>query len=180
MCTLCVNRSLSAGESGKIRFILAWYVPRCTAYWAPCTDENGREISWKNYYAVLWNSAVHAAADALARWDDLYTRSDAFRRALFSSSLDEAVIDAAASNLSTLKTATCLRLEDGSFWGWEGVSERSGSCPGTCTHVWNYAYALPFLFPALERSVREMDYRRNQFPDGAMCFRTESDTTEAT
>jgi hypothetical protein len=46
-----------------------------------------------------------------------------------------------------------------------------GSCEGSCTHVWNYAYALPFLFPRLERSMREADYAYNLRPDGGMAFR---------
>lgn len=64
-----------------------------------------------------------------------------------------------------------LRLEDGSFYGFEGCNVTSGSCEGSCTHVWNYAYALPFLFPALERSMRDLDYRYNLHPDGRMGFR---------
>ncbi len=171
MATLCVDRTLAANEKGSVRFILAWYVPRRINTWYPYKDASGNDVSWKNYYAVLWNDATHIAEDGLRRWDELYARTDAFRRALFASTLDSAVIDAAASNLAVLKSPTCLRLEDGSFWGWEGVMESYGSCPGTCTHVWNYAYALAFLFPSLERSIREMDYRYNMLPDGALCFR---------
>jgi hypothetical protein len=37
--------------------------------------------------------------------------------------------------------------------------------------VWNYAYALPFLFPKLERSMRELDFKYNQRDDGGMAFR---------
>ena len=55
-----------------------------------------------------------------------------------------------SANLAVLKTPTVMRLEDGSFYGWEGLHETAGSCEGSCTHVWNYAYALPFLFPKLE------------------------------
>ena len=81
------------------------------------------------------------------------------------------VLDAVSANISILKTSTCLRLEDGAFYGWEGCHANSGCCEGSCTHVWNYAYAMPFLFPNLERSLRELDYRYNQRADGGMSFR---------
>ena len=55
-----------------------------------------------------------------------------------------------------------LRLEDGTFYGWEGLHLDEGCCEGSCTHVWNYTYALHFLFPDLERSMRNLDYRYNQ------------------
>jgi len=81
------------------------------------------------------------------------------------------VIDAAAANLSILRTPTALRLTDGTFYAFEGLNPREGSCEGNCTHVWNYAQALPFLFPALERSMREADYRNNMDAAGGMSFR---------
>ncbi len=64
-----------------------------------------------------------------------------------------------------------MRLEDGTFYGFEGCHPAAGCCEGSCTHVWNYAQALPFLFPQLERSMREADYRYNLRPDGGMAFR---------
>jgi len=81
-------------------------------------------------------------------------------------------LEALSSQLSILKSPTCLRFEDGRFWGWEGCSNTSGCCPGTCTHVWNYAQAPAWLFPQLERSVREQHFELNMDPDtGRMCFR---------
>jgi hypothetical protein len=80
-------------------------------------------------------------------------------------------MDAVSSQISILKTTTCLRLEDGTFYAWEGCNPDSGCCQGTCTHVWNYAQALPWLFPSLARSVREADYAFNQQLDGHMTFR---------
>ncbi|UCG87364.1 MAG: hypothetical protein JSW71_02125, partial [Gemmatimonadota bacterium] len=56
------------------------------------------------------------------------------------------------STVSNLATTTCQWWQDGRFWAYEGC----GCCHGTCGHVWNYAHALARLFPALERSVREM------------------------
>ena len=94
-----------------------------------------------------------------------------FAGALASSALPEPVKDAVSANLSVLKTPTVLRLEDGSLWGWEGCNERTGSCEGSCQHVWNYAYALPYLFPDLERSLRENTVKYALMPSGATKFR---------
>src|SRR3989304_569271 len=66
----------------------------------------------------------------------------------------------------------CILLEDGSFFGFEGVSDQGGCCPMNCTHVWNYEQTLAFLFPQLERSMRETDFLHNTLPNGYMTFRT--------
>ena len=82
--------------------------------------------------------------------------------------MPQEVIDAASANLSVLKSPTVLRLEDGSFYGWEGVAETMGLCEGTCAHVWNYAYAMCFLFPDLERSIRENELKYSTDKNGRM------------
>jgi non-lysosomal glucosylceramidase len=46
-----------------------------------------------------------------------------------------------------------------------------GSCEGSCTHVWNYKQALAWLFPALERTLRETEFAYNQLPNGGLTFR---------
>jgi hypothetical protein len=38
-------------------------------------------------------------------------------------------------------------------------------------HVWNYAQALPYLFPSLARSIHAQQFRLNMAEDGRMCFR---------
>ena len=165
--TLCVKQMVPAGESVRIRFILSWNYPNNYTYWNP----NYKHITWKNYYAVLFSSAQESAAYGLANWDRLYGETKRFKDELYACSLPDVVIEAISATMSVLKTATVLRLEDGSIYGWEGLHKNVGSCEGTCTHVWNYAYVLPFLFPKLERSIRNLDYRYNQDESGRMQFR---------
>ncbi|MEM3047525.1 MAG: GH116 family glycosyl hydrolase, partial [Candidatus Bathyarchaeia archaeon] len=127
--------------------------------------------TWRNYYATVFEDSGRTAVYSLQNWDRLYRETYEFKEALFSSTLPSYVIDAVSANISILKTPTVMRLEDGSLYGWEGCHPSSGCCEGSCTHVWNYAYALPFLFPKLERSMRSLDYRYNQREDGRMSFR---------
>ena len=65
-------------------------------------------------------------------------------------------------------------MEDGTFYRFEGVRADEGCCEGCRTHVWNYANVLPFLpflFPDLERSMRDADFLYNAGEDGGMTFR---------
>lgn len=156
----------------NVRFVLSWNVPNNYNYWDPYTDDDGNDIIWKNYYATIFKNSKHTAEYAFLNWDMLYGKTKAFCDALHSSTLDPAIIDAASSTLSVLKSPTVLRLEDGTFYGWEGVHQNAGSCEGTCTHVWSYAYALCFLFPDLERSIRDTEFKYDTEENGDMTFRT--------
>ncbi len=169
--TVMGTRTIKSGETHKMRFILSWNAPNNYNYWNECKNEDGSHKTWKNYYKTKFENSYETAKYCLENWDDLYNRTDKFRKALYSSSLDKSVIDAAAANLSVLKSPTVLRLEDGTFYGWEGVHPQEGSCEGTCQHVWNYAYALCFLFPELEKSIRDMELKFNTSEDGEMQFR---------
>ena len=153
--TVVASVQMKAKERKKIRFVLSWNAPTQYNYWSPFRDENGKDITWKNYYATKFDDSLATATYALSNFDDLMSKTQRFTDSLQNSSLPDFVIDAISANLSVLKSPTVLRLEDGSLWGWEGVHDRIGLCEGTCQHVWNYAYALPFLFPELERSMRE-------------------------
>lgn len=170
-CALMTFCTLPPQETRNFRFVLSWNVPNNYNYWTPVKDESGHDVVWKNYYATLFEDSVSSAKYSLTEWDRLFGETDEYRRAIFESTLDSAVIDAAASTLSVIKSPTVLRLQNGEFYGWEGTYEDFGSCEGTCQHVWNYAYALCFLFPSLERSIRNLEFDYCTNDDGEMQFR---------
>jgi hypothetical protein len=64
-----------------------------------------------------------------------------------------------------------MRQADGRLWSWEGCGDSWGCCHGSCTHVWNYAQAVPHLFPSLERTLRETEFRVSQDARGHQTFR---------
>ena len=152
----------------KICFVIAWNVPVAYNYWKPRQDEC---TTWRNYYATQFQNSLETAKYAMERFSLLRDQTVSFANTLQSCTLPASVKDAISANLSVLKTPTALRLEDGSFWGWEGCQETAGSCYGTCQHVWNYAYAMPYLFPKLERSMRENTLNYALVESGATSIR---------
>jgi len=80
-------------------------------------------------------------------------------------------MEAVAANLTIVKSPTVLRQYDGRLWNWEGCGDDGGCCHGSCTHVWNYAQAMPHLFPTLERSLRNTEFCENQNIAGHQGFR---------
>lgn len=85
--------------------------------------------------------------------------------------LDADVIESLVSAITVIRSNTCFRVEDGRFFGWEGCFDQAGGCAGTCTHVWNYAQALAFLFPELEISARRTEFLEETDEEGNMAFR---------
>jgi uncharacterized protein (DUF608 family) len=174
VASLAVRINVAPGKTHKVRFIISWNHPDNYNDWNEhegTKNKDGSFVTWKNYYALLFKDSMECASYGMQNWDRLENETHSFSDALFSSALPEEALDAVTANISLLKSPTVWRLEDGTLYGWEGVMTDQGSCEGSCTHVWNYAYALPFLFPALERSMREADYKYNLREDGGMPFR---------
>ena len=173
---LAVHFSLLPGETKTVRFIITWHMetPRendWNQFMNDRAEKNNIPLTWKNYYSTKWKNSGASAEELTARFDELRNGTFLFRDLLHRSDLDPAVIDGASACLSTLKSPTCLRLEDGTLWGWEGVGTSWGSCEGSCMHVWNYAMAACFLFPGLERSMRESHLKYSVDELGAAHFR---------
>lgn len=168
MCTLAAKVSLMPGEKKEIRFLMTWYYPNFVKYW----DEHEEKPMWHHEYVRRFADAGEVRDYCFKNFDMLYGKSAAFRDALLAMTLPEAAVEAAVDNLSVLKSPTCLRLENGEFYAFEGTAAHAGSCEGTCDHVWGYQYAVPFLFPKFARQMLEIDYTYNMKESGEMLFRT--------
>ena len=166
MATLAAHIRLAPGESRNVRFVMTWYYPNFEKYW-----DKARPV-WKHEYCRRFSSSMDVMQYCFGRFDDLWRRSKRFEEAMFASTLPEVCREAAAFNLEVFKSPTCLRLENGEFWAFEGTTATDGSCEGTCDHVWGYQYALAYLFPRLARQILETDYDCNMKPSGEMMFRT--------
>lgn len=170
--SLWLRARLAPGEEVTLPFLITWHLPNFAMYWQPRRREGTQERPvWKNYYASRWDDALDVATYYAAHEERLYAGTRAFHDALFSSTLPPHVVDALSSQASILHSPTVLRLPDGTFYGFEGCHSTAGCCEGSCTHVWNYAQTVAFLFPTLERSLRDADYRYNLRDDGYMGFR---------
>ncbi len=170
VCSVSKTLSLKPGEKNKIRFVVSWNIPNNYNYWSS-EAEKLKDMTWKNYYAAVFSDSVESGQYSVKNWDSLYEKTKVFKDELFSCTVPETVKDAVASTMSVLKSPTVFRLENGEFYGFEGVLEQYGSCEGTCQHVWNYAYALCFLFPELERSIRNLEFKYATKESGETGFR---------
>ena len=169
MCTLCATVSVEPYETRDVKFLLSWYVPDFVKTW---NIKDGEEMpKWKNYYTKLFASHDALLEYVYKNWERLDKYSRLFSNLLLSTTMPDDVRDRVISNLAILKSSTCLRLENGEFYGFEGVNKDVGSCEGSCAHVYNYAYELRFLCSKLERRLPALDYTYNQAEDGGMQFR---------
>ena len=157
------RRTVAAGATERFTFLLGWHFPNRRAWEKP--DIVG------NYYTTLIDDVWTMLCRFAAQLDELERRTVAFVTDFLGSDLPAQVHEAALFNLSTLRTQTVFRTPDGRFFGWEGCSDHEGSCFGSCTHVWSYEQATPFLFGQIARSMREVEFAHATDDQGLMSFR---------
>ncbi|MDD3154770.1 MAG: GH116 family glycosyl-hydrolase [Victivallaceae bacterium] len=173
---LAAHKQIEPARKYAFKMVIAWRIADCKNDWDDTLDE--AELSkqnlvnhWRNHYATAFASAGEVADYLLKEFPRLLRESKLFSTTFYATTIPKVFLEAAGCNLSILKTPTCLRLEDGSFYGFEGCAPMSGCCEGSCSHVWNYAYALAYLFPSLERSMRNLEYQYNLQPSGELTMR---------
>jgi len=133
--------ALEPGESKRIVFVLSWHMPNTQP------GERGQ------YYSNRFGSAAEVGAYVLGEHERLSGETHLWVRSFYEeSTLPWWLLARLHSTLGNLATGVAQWWKSGRFWAWEGV----GCCAGTCTHVWNYAFAMASIFPELERSARTM------------------------
>ena len=182
--TLFWDLELKPGEEIEIPLIYCWHAPNSELSHGrvdaeECCAEGGKPSTYRPYYSTLFADAWEVAGYGIGNFDGLLQRTRRFHQALFGSSLPDYALDAISANLAILKSPTVLRQQDGMLWNWEGCSYGTGCCAGSCTHVWNYAQALPYLFPALERTLRDQELKWSMDRRGHVTFRSSLPTGEA-
>ncbi len=190
--SLYVPFDLEPGEEKTIRLQMAWYVPHSDLRTGPvptteelasagdvaCDPETGccppseASLYYEPWYSGQYKDISELISYWSKRYKDLRSDSQLFSNAFYNSTLPAEVLEAVAANLTILKSPTVLRQKDGRLWAWEGCHDAAGCCNGSCTHVWNYAQAIPHLFPGLERTLRETEFEVSQDPSGHQNFRS--------
>ncbi|GEP97553.1 GH116 family glycosyl hydrolase [Chitinophaga cymbidii] len=171
--SLYVPFRLKPGEKKVIRLMMSWYVPDSKLRIGE--DASGDHPDQHKFHRPWYSSRFKNVNEVADYWkenyDALQKKTSLFTDTFYKSTLPPEVLEAVAANLTILKSATVMRQYDGRFWTWEGCGDSWGSCHGSCTHVWNYAQAVPHLFPNLERSLRNTEFSENQNADGHQGFR---------
>ncbi|SDP30226.1 Uncharacterized protein, contains GBA2_N and DUF608 domains [Mucilaginibacter sp. OK268] len=129
------------------------------------------------HYGARFKDAQEVSRYLDTNFEKLSTATELWSTTWNNSTLPHWFLERTFVNIGTLATANTYRFADGRFWSWEGV----GACPGTCTHVWQYAHSVARIFPELERDLRQRVDLGVGFKEdtGAILFRGEDETHPA-
>lgn len=170
MASLAVKKVIAPRGTETYTFFITWNFPNRKAW-------SGSVVG--NYYSTHYPDAWKNAGQIVPRLPQLEANTLKFVNALLRCSYPEVVKEAALFNLAALRSQTVFRIPDGHLMGWEGVMMHTGSCMGSCTHVWNYEVATPFLFGELACSMRDVEFNYATKENGLMNFRAALPLSEA-
>jgi uncharacterized protein (DUF608 family) len=172
VASVVVHFTLAPGEERVVPFLLSWYFPnRRTTEREALGQLEAVDKPFRNFYATQFSDSLDVARQLTDRREILEAKTRLFHETLRRSTYPPYVTDAVSSQASSLKTHLVHRMENGDTHGFEGVLDDGFCCPGSCQHVWNYEQTLAFLFPSLERTMREVSFLHDTFDNGFQAFR---------
>jgi uncharacterized protein (DUF608 family) len=181
--SIFVPLKFAPGETQTVRILLSWYVPQSELNFTRtdfpdkeccgggCGCGSAKNSNYKPWYASHFSDIASVMRYWAGEYVKLRAATKTFTDCFYSSTLPNEVMEAVAANLGIIKSPTVLRESSGKLWGWEGCRDSVGCCAGSCTHVWNYAQAIPHLFPDLERTLRDVEFNTSQDDKGHQNFR---------
>ena len=179
---LVATLDLEPGETRTVTFFLSWNFPNRFVDWdqPPLGRKQKPGEFWLgNYYSNMFENSLDVVYFALKN-ADIFRTTSTFADSFYVGSMPWYALDRIGSQTSVIRSPTCMWVEDGKFFAFEGcngasanwISMTGGCCPLNCTHVWNYEHALSALYPALERTMRETDLEVQMHPSGYIPHRT--------
>lgn len=182
IASLAVRTLVPPRGEKSITFLLTWHFPNRITWnpkgyggaHCPVLESNAlpdADDVIGNYYCTKYRDAWDVACKTAGNLSKLEADTVSFVRSLANCDVPDVIKEAALFNSAVLRTQTCFRTPDGNFFGFEGCDRDLGSCPGSCTHVWNYEQTTASLFAELSRSMREVEFDHATRQDGMMSFR---------
>ncbi len=160
---LSVSFSLKPNEEKTVPFVLAWHFPNRTRDgrygWGPPPYQYDHRLG--NQYNNWFKNAAEVVNYVADNFERLERETKLFHQTFYDSTLPRWLLDCVTANAALIRSPIFVWLEDGTFAGFEGAD---ACCPMNCTHVYNYAMSTAFLFPTLERNVRETDLKVQMHP----------------
>jgi len=174
-CGALINEfSLAPMEEKNIIFLLGWSFPNRYQNWDKSlyrrikVDQKSK--FWLgNCYNQWFKNAEDVIGYTIKNLKFLKENTKNFHDLLFNSTLPKEIIYSISATMSTIRTPSCFLTSKGDFMGFEGccgastahhTEETGGCCPMNCTHVWNYAVTLSRLYPSLEISMLNNEFKR--------------------
>jgi uncharacterized protein (DUF608 family) len=154
MGSIGMEVNLEPGASTSIPLVLSWYFP-----------ERKDVPGVRNYYSTQWADAAAVTDYLMANRERLERETRLFQETFFASTLPGVILESVSSQMAILRSPTVFREANGTLHGWEGCWPGGGSCEGTVTHVYHYVQSIAYIFPALERAMREFDFSKRVDPE---------------
>jgi len=162
---------LAPGECQNIKFVLAWNFPNRVVDWYAQQKnlfDDHTEFWIGNHYNEWFKNSISVIKYFQQNIKYLIEKTKKYHNIFFSTTLAPDVLTSISAPLSSIRAPTCFWTREGEFHGFEGCHgaptwrRDGGCCPLDSTIVWYFVFSLAHLFPTLERSMLETDFRLQQ------------------